>query len=84
MSIENDLMRISTDNQNGRHLATIFFFRQFFLFTEFHSNLVYRFSGSASLLTLSIFMRDRKRGYGGHFDFINFQLNALKLAYMGF
>ena len=35
---------------------------------------IYRFSGSASLLALSIFMSDRKRGYGGHLDFITFKI----------
>ena len=45
--------------------------------------MVCRFSGSANLLALSVFICDRKRGYGGHLDFINFnrsyfQLNALK------
>ena len=29
-------------------------------------------SESATLLALSVFVCDRKRGYGGHFGFINF------------
>ena len=31
---------------------------------------IYRFSGSASLLALSVFICDPNRGYSGHFDFI--------------
>ena len=31
---------------------------------------VYRFSGSASLFSLSVFVCDRKWGYGGHPDFL--------------
>ena len=45
---------------------------------------IYTFSGSASLLALSVFMCDRKQSYGGHLGFIKFnksfffQRNALK------
>ena len=34
-------------------------------------------SGSACLLALSVFMCDRKIGYGGHPDFINFNYSLL-------
>ena len=38
---------------------------------------IYRFSGSVSLLALSVFMCHRKRGYGGHLDFIIFYKSFL-------
>ena len=62
--------QLSTDNQDGRHLVRIFFTLNFFRIPLKPD--IFRFSGSATLLALSIFMRDRKRGYGGHFGFINF------------
>ena len=46
---------------------------KFFLyfFSDFPRNLVYiGFSGSASLLALSVLVCDLKRGYGGHLDFL--------------
>ena len=64
--------QLSTDNQNGRHLATEFFFDLIF-FSDFSQNLVgyidYGFSRSASLLTFSVFVCERKQGYGGHLVF---------------
>ena len=65
--------QLSTENQNGRHLATNFFS------TFFQNSLEtwYRFSGSASLLVLSVFMLDWKLSWGGHFDFINFNKSFL-------
>ena len=36
-----------------------------------------RFSVSEILLALSIFMCNRKQGYGGHLDFINFNKSFL-------
>ena len=33
---------------------------------------IYKFSGFASILALTVFVGDRKRGYGGHFGFTNF------------
>ena len=64
-----------TDNQNGRHLATNFFFRLIF----FHNSLETWFSGSASLLALSVFACNRKRGYDGHLYFLitKFLVNAI-------
>ena len=56
----------------------LIFFKTFFL--EFPRNLVgyiYRFSGSASLLVLSVYMWDWKRGCGGHFGFINYNESFL-------
>ena len=49
-------LQLSTDNQNSRHLAIeIFFdFFQISLYTWY----IYRFSGSASWLVLSVFMWD--------------------------
>ena len=76
--------QLSTDNQNGRHLATNFFKTFFFRISAKPGIYIYRFSGSASLLVLSVFMWDWKRGRGGQFGFINFnksfffQLIALK------
>ena len=48
--------QLSTDNQNGCQLATKFFFLIFF--SELPRNLVYiySFSGSVSLLVLSVFL----------------------------
>ena len=40
----------------------------------------YRFSGSASLFALSFLKCDRKRGYGSHLDFINFNKSFLFLV----
>ena len=40
---------------------------------------IYRFLGSASLLVLSVFMWDWKRGCGGHFGTINFNKSFLFL-----
>ena len=48
----------------------------FFCQTQFFNLIIplkpvtYRFSGSGSLLALSVFMCDRKWGYGGHLDFL--------------
>ena len=58
--------QLSTENQNGRHLANNFFLK-FFLFS---TPGIYKSSGSVSLLALSILVCDRKRGYGGHLDFL--------------
>ena len=45
----------------------LFFSTKFSLFFQiFLKHGLYRFSGSASLLALSVFVWDRKRGYGGH------------------
>ena len=51
--------QLSTDNQ----FFDLIFFSEIYLLM---------FSGSASLLALSVFMWDRKRGSGGHFGFIIF------------
>ena len=60
--------QLSTENQNGRHLAIkIYFFTFFFRFPSKPD--IYRFSGSASLLALSVLVCDWKRGYGGHLIF---------------
>ena len=50
-----------------------------FYFRIFLKPGIYRFSGSASLLALSVFVCDRKRGYGGHFDLLiqKFLVNAI-------
>ena len=67
--------QIFTDNQNGRQVATNFFFNLNFIFFTIHSSAlklgihVYRSPESASLLVLSVFMCDQKR-YGGHIDFV--------------
>ena len=54
------------------------FFQLFFQnFLETWYIYIYRFLGSASLLVLSVFMWDRKRGCGGHFGFINFNKSFL-------
>ena len=42
--------QLSTDNQNGRHLATTFFFSTYFFFIISLKPGIYRFSGSVSLL----------------------------------
>ena len=39
--------------------------------------------GSASLLALSVFMCDGKRGFGGHLDFNNFEISCLSQSIMG-
>ena len=76
--------QLSTDNQNGRHLATNFVSNFFFRIPSKPGIYIYRFSGSVSLLVLSVFMWDWKQGCDGHFDWsilINrtyFQLIALK------
>ena len=57
--------RLSTDNQNGRHLATNFF--SIFFQNSFETWYIYRLSGYVSLLVLSVFMWDWKQGCGGHF-----------------
>ena len=70
----------STDNQNGRHLATkLFFFDLIFFFIIPLKPGIYRFSGSASLLALSVFACNRKRGYGGYiyFSITKFLVNAI-------
>ena len=63
--------QLSTANQNGRHLAIIFFFYDliFFFIIPLKPGIC-RFSGSASLLALSVFACNRKRGYGGHLYFL--------------
>ena len=52
-----------------------FFYLNIYIFFTIHSSAlklgIYRFSMSASLLVLSVFMCDRKRGYGSHIDFVN-------------
>ena len=67
--------QLSTDNQNGRQLATKFLFLTQFFFSTIHSSAlklcINRSSVSANLLVLSVFMCDRKRGYGCHIDFVN-------------
>ena len=59
--------------------ATHYLFSTFF--SEFPRNLVYicRFSESANLLVLSVFMCDCKQGCGGHFVFFNFNKSLLFL-----
>ena len=67
--------QLLTDNQDGGHLAIKILLLTFF---RFPSKLgIYRFSGSASLLVLSFFKWDWKRGCGGHFGFINFNKSFL-------
>ena len=62
----------------------LIFFSTFFFQNFLETWYIYRFSGSASLLVLSFFMWDWKRGCGGQFGFIKFikfsyfQLIALK------
>ena len=51
-------------------MAAIFFSTDFFFFIIPLKPSIYRFSGSASLLALSVFACNRKRGYGGHLDFL--------------
>ena len=65
--------QLSTDNQNGRHLATNFF-SDFFRIPLKPG--MYRFSGSASLLAFVRFHMRPKRGYGGHLDLINFHVRS--------
>ena len=67
--------QLSTDNQNGRHLATNFFLFFFRIPSKPGSLYIYRFSGSASLIVLSVFMWDLKQILINHFYF---QLIALK------
>ena len=69
--------QLSTDNPNSRHLQLIFFSLNYFLRILLNFG-IYRFSGSASrpiscILALSIFVCDRKRGYGGYLDVFNFK-----------
>ena len=67
--------QLSTKNQNGRHLAIKIFFYFFFRFPSKPG--IYRFSGFASRLALSVLVCDWKRGCGGHFGFINFNKSFL-------
>ena len=62
--------QFSTDKQNLAIPGDHFFFSKFF-FSNFWNLMIYVFE-YASLLALSVFMWARKRGYGGHFCFINF------------
>ena len=56
----------------------LIFFQLFFQnFLETWYIYIYRFLGSASLLVLSVFMWDWKRGCGGHFGFIIFNKSFL-------
>ena len=72
--------QLSTNNQNGRHLVTTFSFLDliFFFIIPLKPG-IYRLSGSASLLALSVFACNRKRGFGGHLYFliIKFLVNAI-------
>ena len=63
-------LQLSTDNQNGCHVVTKFFFllNFFFVIPLKPGIYIYRFSGSASLL--SVFMSDPNRGFSGHLDFL--------------
>ena len=67
-------------NKNGRQLVTNFFFNLNIIFFTIHSSAlklgIYRSSVSASLLVLSVFMCDQKRGFGGHIDFVKLPYTA--------
>ena len=60
--------QLSTENQNGRHLAIKICLYFFFKFPSKPG--IYRFSGSESLLAVSVLVCDWKRGYGGRLDFL--------------
>ena len=65
----------------------IFFNPNFIFFTIYSSALklgVYRSSVSASLLVLSVFMCDRKRGYGVHIYFVIVSIKVVHLIVIKF
>ena len=72
--------QLPTDNQNGCHLATIFFFFFFRILSKPGIYIYIGFRGAASLLVLSVFMWDWKRGCNSHFGFINFNKSIFSVS----
>ena len=65
-----------TKNEVTADIWILSIFIKSFLFFSLYSG-IYRFSGSVSLLALTVFLCESSRGYSGHLDFIiDFRLLA--------